>query len=361
YTSPHLDDFAERIQINQQKIPHEKITSLFGKIAPFLEDRPFTNTFEIITAIAFEYFSESKIDIAVVEVGLGGRYDPTNVVLPLVSVITSISFDHMDLLGDTLEEIAYEKAGIIKRNVPVIVGQQKKMVTQVLEKVANEAGAVVVSAEQYSPKNLQTATSGHSFQLSEMEADAIEVQIPLLGIHQVENAQLAFAVLIEARKLGLQISDSAIIQGFRTVKWPGRYEILSYAPLIIVDGAHNVDSIERVIETTRLVFPEKKIHLLYGTSTGKDVEGMLRVLFPECETCVFTQSTHPKSMAVDILVQLAQQMEYPASVKTPVEQALRKALQDISDDGLLLCTGSLFIAAAVRDIWKEVMKEMQDE
>jgi dihydrofolate synthase/folylpolyglutamate synthase len=159
----------------------------------------------------------------------------------------------------------------------------------------------------------------------------------------------------------VRVSNNDILQGFGTVEWAGRYEILSHNPLIIADGAHNVDSIKRVIEATHFVFPGKKIHLLFGTSIGKDVEGMLRVLIPECDTCVFTQSVHPKSMPLDMLVQLAQQMGYPAHAKMPVEQALRKALQDISEDDLLLCTGSLFIAAAVRDIWYQVMKEMQDE
>jgi dihydrofolate synthase/folylpolyglutamate synthase len=357
FTSPHLHDFSERIQVNGKLIPHTAVTELVRSMEPFFLLHPEINTFEIITAIAFDFFCKEKIDIAVVEVGLGGRFDATNVVSPLLSVITSISFDHMDLLGDSLEEIAFEKAGIIKPSVPVVIGKQPLEARDVLLRAAEERDSPIVNALSYTVTGeIQTSFQGHQFTISRSNEHPLKLTIPLLGYHQIENATIAFAALRALVKLGLPIPDDAIQIGFSTVYWPARFEIISRKPLIVIDGAHNVDSIVRVLETLRIVMPEKKIHVIFGVSIGKDAKGMLNALLPVTSSILFSRSTHPKSISTEALVQLSNELGYQSNALDTVEEALEKKVKKLGDEDVLLCTGSLFIAAAVRDIWKNTRK-----
>lgn len=356
FISPHLFDFSERIQVNGRLIPHSEVADFVKKIKPFLESNPGVSTFEIITAMAFDYFRNQNVDIAIIEVGLGGRFDATNVVSPLLSVITSISFDHMDLLGETLEEIAFEKAGIIKQGVPVVVGKQPEAVYKVLKSVAHQKSSTFVEAIKRSEISVRTSNTGHSLRILENRSNAIDIMIPLLGYHQVENALLAYTAILELQQLGILIDQQAVLTGFHTVDWPARFEIISEQPPIIVDGAHNVDSIRRVLEIMHVVFPEDKLHVLFGVSKGKDAEGMLKLLLPESTSVVFSKSTHPKSVEPSALVQLANQFGFPVEQAPTMEEALRKALDALDDQSVLLCTGSLFIAAAARDVWKSINK-----
>jgi dihydrofolate synthase/folylpolyglutamate synthase len=294
YTSPHLHDFSERIQIDGCLIPHETVAAEIEKMKPFFELQPEINTFEIITAIAFQHFRTENIDIAVVEVGLGGRFDATNVVNPILSIITSISFDHMDLLGDTLEKIAFEKAGIIKPGIPVVIGKQTGEVKDVLFSVAEERKAPVIDAVEVSVGNVQSGTNGHKFRILGKIGESIELTIPLIGLHQIENATIAYTAICKLVSLGYKIPISEIQKGFSTVNWPARFEVISTNPLVIADGAHNVDSMGRVLETLQLVVPLKKPHFLFGVSKGKDVEGMLRLLLPETTTISHDKIYPPK-------------------------------------------------------------------
>ncbi len=352
YTSPHLQDFSERIRVNGKIIPHDEVTSSMERMKPFYETHPEVNTFEIITAIAFDYFKQERVDIAVVEVGLGGRFDATNVVEPILSIITSISFDHMDLLGDTLQEIAFEKAGIIKPGVAVITGKQNSEAFQVLQEIAIERNSPFIDAyKSFEVKAVETSLAGHSFTLKGQCHDQVSLMIPLLGMHQIENAVLSYASLIHCRELGLNISDEAINKGFSSVDWPARFEILSTNPLVVIDGAHNVDSIRRLLESVALLFPDKELHFLVGISHGKDIEGMLKEILPACATCLFTRSTHPKAIDPQGLVQLSNHLGYETDCEFTVEKALEKSINRLPDKALLVCTGSLFVAAAARSIW----------
>lgn len=360
YTSPHLHDFSERIQINANLIPHTRVASIIERIKPFICEHPEINTFEIITAIGFLYFSEEEVDIAVIEVGLGGRFDATNVVNPLLSVITSISFDHMDLLGDTLGKIAFEKAGIIKPQVPVVIGKQFPEVHEVLFSIAKERNAPILEALKNQVKNITTTNHGHSFEVLNPEGISIELSLPLHGYHQIENAMIAYTAICHLNSNGYTISESAIKIGFSTVEWPARFEIVSMKPYIVVDGAHNKDSVVRVIETVRLVAPRMKLNLIFGVSVGKDVAGMLKVLLPESNRTIMSRSTHPKSMQPGALVQLAEDLGYLTQTANTVEDALEYMVKRLGDEDVLLCTGSLFIAAAVRDIWKTMKSETKE-
>lgn len=354
YTSPHLIDFCERIQINNQKILTAEIIALVDEIRPVLVKYPETNTFEIMTLLAFLYFSRNKIDIAVMEVGLGGRLDPTNVVAPMVSVITSISFDHMEILGDTLKKIAFEKGGIIKPNTPVVISKQKPEVHAVLEQIADENYTRLIDTSiefTISQPGIENFTQ--RFALTDQAGTETEFTIPLLGLHQVENAATAYATLMELRGQGILIEQDSILSGFASVQWMARFEFLSHEPTVVIDGAHNVDSIKRLIETVKMVLPEKRIVLLFGASRGKDLSGMFTPLLPLCDHVIFSKSEHPKASEPQVLVELAHSLGYASQAFQTVEQALEAAFALLDSNTVVLGTGSLFFAAAIKDIWEQ--------
>jgi dihydrofolate synthase / folylpolyglutamate synthase len=353
YTSPHLIDFCERIQINNQKISPAEIVALVDEIRPILEEYPDTNTFEIMTLLAFLYFSRQSVDLAVMEVGLGGRLDPTNVVAPLVSVITSVSYDHMEILGDSLEKIAYEKGGIIKPNTPVVISKQKPEVYEVLRQLAQEKAAKLIdTSAELEISQPVVENFKQRFTLIDQEDCETEFTIPLLGLHQVENAATAYAALLEVRRQGIALDQESIFAGFAKVQWMARFEFLAHEPTVVVDGAHNVDSIKRLIETVKEVLPNERIVLLFGASKGKDLPGMLSQLLPMCEHVIFSKSEHPKASEPEVLVELAQSLGYTTQAFTTVEEALKAALSLMDDSTALLATGSLFFAAAIKDIWE---------
>jgi len=259
YTSPHLHDYAERIQVNGKPIPHEGLIDLVAEIKPIIETIDKLTTFEITTALAFLYFSLENVDVAVVEVGLGGRLDATNVLSPAISVITSLSYDHTAVLGNTLTEIAGEKAGIIKSGVPVILAPQEEEARLVINQVAEKKGAPLVQVgrdylyapDAYSlegqtfliwPHSDQSEVDRYIESGGESEWEPTRLRIRLLGYHQVENAATAYAALHVFKNRALSLSAQDILQGFAQASWPGRFEVLQREPPIIVDSAHNRDS-----------------------------------------------------------------------------------------------------------------------
>ena len=353
YTSPHLIDFCERIQINYQKISPVNIIGLVEEIKPILGKYPETNTFEIMTLLAFLYFSRKNVNIAVMEVGLGGRLDPTNVVTPMVSVITSVSYDHMEILGDTLEKIAYEKGGIIKPNIPVVISKQTPEVYTVLKQIALAKEAKFIDTRvEFATSQPVIENFAQRFSLIDQKGCETEFTIPLLGLHQVENATTAYAALLEVRRQEIEIDEVSISTGFAGVEWMARFEILSHEPTVVIDGAHNVDSIKRLIETVKLTLPNKRIVLLFGASKGKDLPGMLSQLLPLCEHVIFSRSEHPKASEPEVLVELAQSLGYVSQAFKTVEEALNAGLLLMDENKVLLGTGSLFFAAAIKDIWE---------
>jgi dihydrofolate synthase/folylpolyglutamate synthase len=263
YTSPHLQDYAERIQVDGIPIPHDDLITLVEEIKPDIAASPEITTFEITTALAFLYFARREVSAAVMEVGLGGRLDATNVCTPEVTVITSISYDHTYLLGETLAEIAGEKAGIIKPGVPLIVSPQSEEALQVIKSIAAELEAPLVQVgEDYQYKQLgrtlqgqnllvwhksdQTSEDGLASSGNGSDKEPMQLTIPLLGVHQLENAATAYAALQVARQNGIQVTNLGISQGFQSVNWPGRFEILQHDPPVIIDSAHNRDSAKKL-------------------------------------------------------------------------------------------------------------------
>lgn len=367
YTSPHLQDYVERIQINGQPISHEELVERVEELKPYISQVKEITTFEITTAIAFQVFARQKIDFGVIEVGLGGRLDATNVVTPLVSVITSLSFDHMNVLGDSITQIAAEKGGIIKQGKPVVLSRQWKEAREVIEKICQERNAPLTEiGRDYFFSERSHSLTGQTFIVwSKAEQDLINefitsggrmdwepehYTIPLLGFHQIDNAATALAAIDIVRSTGYKISKHDITNGFKKVFWPARFEIVSQKPLIIVDSAHNKDSALKLRLAMDDYLNGKPIILLFGASEDKDVHGMFEHLLPRVRMVIATKSEHPRAMDPDILVELAQQYGKHSIKTLSVEEGLKEAVQQAGKDSVVVVAGSIFIAAAVRGI-----------
>ena len=359
YTSPHLIDFSERIQVNRQPITKASLVEIVEELKPHIAEIPELTTFELTTAVGFVYFARQQVDIAVVEVGLGGRLDATNIVTPLVSVITSISYDHTAVLGKTLAAIAGEKGGIIKPGRPLVIAPQTEEARQVLFNLAIERNAPItqVGKDIIFSAGSHTLT-GQSFAVAvnRKPGSRLDLTIPLLGQHQIENAATAYAALLAARKEGLNIPKEAIQQGFAAVEWKGRFEILQTDPPVILDSAHNQDSARRLVETLQTYFPGQRVVLVFGVSEDKDIEGMFAELLPITDLLIATQSIHPRALEAGKLVEMAQSYGKPAIAVVPLEEAIRYALEKAAPDGLILVTGSLFVVAAAKQTWELITK-----
>jgi dihydrofolate synthase/folylpolyglutamate synthase len=355
FTSPHLDDYAERIQINGQLIDHGDLVALVEETKPVIESIHSLSTFEITTGLAFLYFARQGVDVAVIEVGLGGRLDATNVVLPRVAVITSLSYDHTYMLGNTLAEIAGEKAGIIKEGVPLVLSPQVDEARQVVQRVARERHAPLVQVGIDVPfEPLSHSLEGQSLQVVKPDGQPLRLTIPLLGQHQVINAATAYAALQAASESGLKVSEVAIREGFEHVFWPGRFEILQREPPVVIDCAHNRDSARRLRETLDEYFPTWPVVMIFGASEDKDVRGMFTELMPRLRQIIAVKSFHPRAMEPQLLVDLGQEFDKDSRLVPDVADGLAEALRLAGDDALVLATGSIFVASGVRLAWQRL-------
>jgi dihydrofolate synthase/folylpolyglutamate synthase len=324
FTSPHLSSFRERIQINGELIAAEEASIVADKVRAVADGIPGVTTFEAITAMGFLHFSRQDVDWAVVEVGLGGRLDATNIVVPQASIITSISYDHQALLGNTLAEITGEKAGIIKPNVPVISQSQAGEALAVIERIAHErnapltivgrhwrwnAGAVSLIKQSFEVKKVSQVRSKDRPFVNDLEG---WYESALLGKHQIENATTVIAAIDVLRDE--LISSGAKDLGARTVRdglrlayWPGRFEILRADPPIIADGAHNIDSVNKVAVTLAEVFPGRRWVFIFGTLKDKDADGMIKALNPRAMRWIMTQQQdNPRAVPAEELLAPAQ-------------------------------------------------------
>ncbi len=358
YTSPHLQDYVERVQINGVPVSHERLVELVEMVKPAVAKVPQLTTFEITTAIAFLYFAQEQVDAAVVEVGLGGRLDATNVVTPRTAVITSLSYDHMAVLGNTLTQIAGEKAGIIKPGVPVISAPQQQEALEVILRVAEEKGAplTLVGRDVFFAAG-KHSLDGQTFRVWTTGRPPLNLQIPLLGAHQIENAAVAFAALQSLRQQGFSLEDIHIQNGFAGVKWPGRFELLRRQPPVVLDSAHNLDSAHKLRQTLDDYLPGWPVILIFGSSEDKDVLGMLQAWAPRLKHLIVTRADHPRALEPEKLLGLAAQVGVPAEPTEPVEAALRRALELAGDGAVILSAGSMFVTAEVRTAWQKFIRE----
>lgn len=368
YTSPHLQEFTERIRLNGRDISRADFVELVKEVKPYLEAGTQLTTFEIATGLALLYFARMKANAVVLEVGLGGRLDATNIVNPIVTVITSISYDHSEFLGDTLAKIAGEKAGIIKPGVPLVLSPQKEEALNKITGKAQELNAPLIQVgRDYLFAPFSHTTQNQTFLVwsaSEqplvdayiesggiLEWEPTRLTIPLLGYHQVENAATAYTTLQISRKSGLEISEGHIQAGFKTVEWPARFEILQMNPVVIIDSAHNRDSALKLRLALDDYFPGKRVVLVFGASEDKDIDGMFAELMPRVEQVIATKSYHPRALEPETLVETAHRFGRPVRVVTEVEDAVETAMRMANENSLVLVAGSIFIAAGARHTW----------
>jgi dihydrofolate synthase / folylpolyglutamate synthase len=355
YTTPHLHTFRERIQINGSPISEAMFGELTAEIIPLnqrlADEHPEwgeATAFEVSTALAFLAFARAPVDVGVIEVGLGGRLDATNVIKPLLSVISSISLDHTSILGDTLAEIASEKGGIIKAGRPVISARQQLEAAETLQRIADERGSeLVLGGREW----MSTGTT-RDFTVSGPDGQIDGLLCGLAGQHQVQNAGLAVTALQALGQRGFRLPEEAIRSGIASVWWPGRFEIANQSPLIIVDGAHNVDSCERLVDALAEEYPGHRVSLVVGIARDKDVEGMLRVLAQASSRIIVTASRSPRATDPASLVELVKALapSVDASAADSVRDALAGLMAAPVQDKHVICvTGSLYAVGEARE------------
>ena len=363
FTSPHLHTFRERVQINREPISAEAFAGAMEKVKPHVEEinavgeHGYITTFEALTAMALVYFAEKQVEALVFEVGVGGRLDATNVVTPEVSVITSISRDHTELLGETLPEIAGEKAGIIKEGVPVVVAPQVPEVEEVMTAIARERGLEMVNVGRESVwRAMGHDDRGQSLLVRDFENE-YRISMPLLGDHQQENAATAISALNVLRKKGWHISDADVLDGFADIHWPGRMEELGRRPLVIADGAHNGDSARRLREALLKHFDFRKAVLVVGVSADKNVEEIASELVPLASTVILTKSRHMRAAEPAELVVAFTRPDIIVETTGSVKEALDRAREIASEEDLICATGSLFVVGEAIEAVKRVPVE----
>lgn len=354
YTSPHLHTFRERIQINGTLITEERFAEVTTRVRPYAERISDITTFEVATALAFLYFAEEGVDGAVLEVGMGGRLDATNIVMPLVAIITSLSLDHMIYLGWTIEAIATEKAGIIKAGVPLVSAPQVPEAMAVIERVSQDKGSPLTRVSRDWAYQLRSWSShGQRFRATGPDVRYANLRIPFLGEHQLINVTVVLAAIEALRRQGVTISRSALRRGLRLAHWPGRLEVLSGNPALIVDGAHNPDSAHRLVAALRDYLRIDRFVLIFGVSADKDAAGMLAELLPHARAVVLTASHHARAAnPQDVLLKLAEPYGIETHVAPDPAAALDTALEIAGQGTPVVATGSLFLVAEVQEAWR---------
>lgn len=348
YTSPHLLDFRERIKINGQMMPEHEVVQFVEEQRPVLEQvQP--SFFEMTVALAFDYFARQKVDIAVVEVGMGGRFDSTNVLHPELSIITNISLEHTQFLGNTRAEIAFEKAGIIKHQVPVVVGEKDDETAPVFQqKAAEEEAPLSFAPDLFQAEIISQEVDYLLLNVNQAGKDEPQqVKLPLPGSYQQENIQTVLAAVSALRKDGWELPEVAVQAGLEQVKvhtgFRGRWDVVQQQPLVVLDVAHNVAGIRQVLAQLEHV-QYRHLHFVTGMVADKDVEGVLR-LFPKEATYYFCRPDLPRGLDEKVLHEKAQQQELSGRHYPSVAAALEAAKAAAATEDLVLVTGSAFVVA----------------
>ena len=358
YTSPHLKDFRERIKINGEMVS-EKFIIDFTEQIKTISEKIEPSFFEITVAMAFEYFAEQKIDIAIVETGLGGRFDSTNIITPELSVITNIGWDHMNILGESLEKIAFEKAGIIKQNVPVIVGEVLSETEKIFNEVANERKAALsIAADKrqainwYWKKPAGHRSGGHELVVEVAQQHKTDHQLyhlDLPGIYQTKNLLTVLETCSHLQQKGWNIEERSIRLGLQHTKkltgLHGRWEVIHLHPLIVLDVAHNEDGIKMLMEQVE-VTDHDHLHIVLGVVKDKELEKILN-LFPGLADYYFTRADIPRALDALVLKERASEIGLKGEIYPDVNQAIKAALTKASKQDMILVCGSVFLIGEV--------------
>lgn len=362
YTSPHLMDMRERIKINGEMIAPQELVEYVKRVEPLVkrmsDDRP--TFFEIFTALSFAYFADRKVDIAVIETGLGGRLDSTNVIMPEVTAITSISRDHMAVLGNTTTKIAEEKAGIFKKDVPAVTCVQEPAVLNVLRRVAAQVKAplqVVGTDIEFSYRFECTRPIGPHMRvcLSTERSHFEHLAVPLMGEHQAVNCGLALAMLDVLKQRGFAVDDAKAVEGLAQMKLSGRLEVVSQDPRVIIDGAHNAASVQALFRGIGQHIPYDSMVVIFGCNCDKDIDGMLEQISLGADKVIFTKArNNPKSAAPEELVHIyTERYGKMAQVAQSFPEAMEIAGRAISREDLVTVTGSFYLIGEAKQYFLE--------
>jgi len=361
YTSPHVMDVRERIALNGEPIPKARFTAMIAKIAEvsksYGDQKP--TYFEILTAAAMLWFAEEKVDITVFETGLGGRFDATSLVNPLVCAITAISLDHMAQLGDTLDKIATEKAGIFKEGVPIISAPQEDVVKKVLKDAAEARSAEIKFAGEdirYSYRFEASREAGPQARIcvTTPTCHFDHLLVPLVGEHQAINCGVAIGVIDELRKQGVPIEDEKCVSGLRNVSLPGRMEMICEEPRVLGDGAHNAASIEALMRAIGQNVPYDSMVVIFGCCADKDVEGMLKLIQLGADKIIFTKINSPRAMdPTDLAVKFSEVAGRMAQVATSLEDAFVIAEKAVTREDLICVTGSFYLVSEAKVLFAD--------
>lgn len=355
FVSPSLERFTERVQVNLKEITEFDVARLISKVRIVIDemlsegyDHP--TEFEIVTALGFLYFAENKVDYTVVEVGLGGRLDSTNVILPVLSIITSIGFDHMEVLGDTLGKIAFEKAGIIKKNIPTVLYPQENEALEVIEAVAKLKSSTLYRVNPQMISINKTKLGKQSFDYRFGNLEFKDIVINLSGRHQMLNAATVLTAVLALRKQNVNVTDNSIYEGLCSVFWPGRLELLSLRPDILLDGAHNLQGMNALCDTLKEYFCDRKKVLVIGILEDKEYEKMLQNICELFDTVVTTKPDSPRAISAEKLSIVANKYCENVLYNEDPKAAIAMARDLAGSEDLLVITGSLYLIGAVRHI-----------
>ena len=355
YTSPHLHNLRERIRVDGSLISQAEFATAMAEVKPFIESMKHNTSFrqltyfEALTVLAFAYFRKKQVDFQVLEVGLGGRLDATNVARPVLCIITPISLDHTEILGNSLEEIAQEKAGIIKLGCWVVLSPQPEEVSSVISNICHEKEAKVLQVGKDITWHKIGVDLYHQSLVIEGKMSSHHVSIPLLGDYQLENAATAVAALELLASVGFAISAADIAPGLARVEWPGRFHVVQQHPTVLLDGAHNVASMKRLVSNIKAYFNYQRIFLVFGTSCDKDIPGIIKELGFLSPQAIVTHTSHSRAASPSTLAAEFTKRGIKPEISETVAQALSRALSLAGRTDLICVTGSLFAVAEALD------------
>ncbi len=362
YTSPHLCSIRERIRVDDEMVSEAAFANLVRDLIPHIDAagmtgvRRFRTFFEILTAMAFVHFQRMGVDLTVLEVGLGGRLDATNVAAPLVSVITPISLDHTEVLGNTIPEIAREKAGIIKPHSLAVVAPQRPEALTVIRDVCRAQGARLLDvARELHWQPLAYRWDGSIFDLDGSVRSYPKLELPLAGPHQLQNAASAIATAEQLAAQGVPISVDGIRQGVKQVHWEGRLETVSRQPWIVLDGAHNRDSARSLGQALSTCFRYRRLILVLGISANKNLEGIIEELTPLAAVTMATRAMVPRAAPAQRVADLAAKWSGQIIVEEDTQRALAQAISETRPDDLLLVTGSLYLVGDAKRLLPDLL------
>ena len=352
YTSPYIYRFNERMQINGKPISDNELTQITAWVRPLAQSMEESPTeFELVSCIAFEYFKRNRCDIVVLEVGMGGALDSTNVIrAPEVAVITNIGLDHTDVLGSTVEEIAKTKAGIFKPGSDAVVYRSSPSVETVFETVCAEKNIKLTKADFENLHLVSHNLTGQVFDCGVRK----NLELPLLGDHQLHNAAVVLSIVDTLTARGWKISEENIREGIRTVSWPGRFDVMRRDPLFIIDGGHNPQCIEALVKNIQDYLTDRKVIVLTGVLADKDYADMYKPVMPLVQEFVCITPPNPRKLDAVLLAQYLTEAGVAATACSSIEDGVRTAMEKAGQDGVVLCFGSLYSIGAIRDALTQV-------